>query len=108
MLAVMRTLPVDQAKNRLDELVDAVTTTREEITITKDGSPAAVLIGADEWESIQPTLYWLSEPGIRESLAEADADVAAGRVFDEARIRAEFGVPQRGGRDTPSTMSPNA
>jgi prevent-host-death family protein len=91
----VQTLPISKVKDKLNELVDAVAFTREQVTITKDGSPAAVLIGADEWESIQETLYWLSQPGIRVSLAEADADVTAGRVFDEAQIRSEFGVLKR-------------
>jgi len=91
----MQTLPISKVKDRLNELVDAAAITHEQITITKNGSPAAVLIGVDEWESIQETLYWLSQPGIRESLAEAEADVTAGRIFDEAQIRAEFGVSRR-------------
>ncbi len=91
----MQTLPISKVKDKLNELVDAAAITHEQVTITKNGSPAAVLIGADEWESIQETLYWLSQPGIRESVAEADADITAGRVFDEAQIRAEFGVPKR-------------
>jgi len=53
------------------------------------------MIGADEWESLQETLYWLSQPGIHESIAEADEDIAAGRTFGEDEIRAEFGVPRR-------------
>jgi len=91
----MRTLPISKVKDKLNELVDAATVTREQVTITKNGAPAAVLIGVDEWESIQETLYWLSQPGIRESLAGAEADMTAGRVFDEAQIRGEFGVPKR-------------
>jgi hypothetical protein len=57
--------------------------------------PAAVLVGADEWESLQETLYWLSQPRLKESIAEAEADIAAGRTFGEDEIRAEFGVPRR-------------
>ncbi|WP_322749013.1 MULTISPECIES: type II toxin-antitoxin system Phd/YefM family antitoxin [unclassified Frankia] len=91
----MQTLPISKVKDRLNELVDATSITREQVTITKNGSPAAVLIGVDEWESIQETLYWLSQPGIRESLTEADSDAIAGRVFDETQIRGEFGVPKR-------------
>ncbi|WP_322762565.1 type II toxin-antitoxin system Phd/YefM family antitoxin [Frankia sp. Cr2] len=91
----MQTLPISKVKDRLNELVDAVSITREQVTITKNGSPAAVLIGADEWESIQETLYWLSQPGICESLTEAGSDAIAGRVFDETQIRGEFGVPKR-------------
>lgn len=91
----MRTLPISKVKDTLNELVDAAALTQEQVTITKNGSPAAVLIGADEWESIQETLFWLSQPGIRESVAEADADLAAGRVLTEEQVRALFNVPRR-------------
>ena len=90
----MRTLPISKVKDKLNELVDAAASTREQVTITKNGSAAAVLIGFDEWESIQETLFWLSQPGIRESIAEAEADVEAGRVYSEEQIRAEFNVPK--------------
>ncbi|MDQ1730449.1 MAG: antitoxin YefM [Pseudonocardiales bacterium] len=63
--------------------------------ITKNGSPAAVLVGADEWESLQETLFWLSQPGIREDLAQAREDIEAGRGFGEAQVRAESSVPRR-------------
>lgn len=89
----MTTLPISEVKDRLDELVDSAMLTREEITITKNGVPAAVLIGADEWESIQETIVWQSVPGIREDVAQARADIAAGRVLTEEEVRAEFGVP---------------
>ncbi len=65
------------------------------MTITKNGSPAAVLIGFEEWETLQETLYWLSQPGIRDAIAEADTDIAAGRTYGEGEIRSEFGVPRQ-------------
>ncbi|MBA2574986.1 MAG: type II toxin-antitoxin system Phd/YefM family antitoxin [Nocardioidaceae bacterium] len=92
----MQTLPISKVKDRLNELVDAAAATHEQVTITKNGSPAAVLIGADEWESLQETLFWLSQPGTLDSLEEAKADITDGRVFTEEQIRAEFGVPKRG------------
>ena len=91
----MRVLPISKIKDKLNEYVDAVALTHDQITITKNGAPAAVLVGADEWESLQETLYWLSQPGIKASIAEADADIAAGRTYGEDEIRAEFGVPRR-------------
>jgi antitoxin YefM len=91
----VQTLPLSRVRDRLSELVDAVSLTQEQVTITKNGAPAAVLIGSDEWESLQETLYWLSQPGIRESIAEAEADVAAGRTYSEDEIRAELGLPTR-------------
>ena len=91
----MQILPISKLKDKLNEFVDAVTLTRDQVTITKNGSPAAVLIGFEEWESLQETLYWLSQPGIRDAIAEADADIAAGRTYAESEIRAEFGVPRQ-------------
>jgi prevent-host-death family protein len=91
----MQTLPISRVKDRLNELVDAASITHDQVTITKNGSPAAVLIGVDEWDSIQETLFWLSQPGIHTSIDEARADIAAGRTYSEEQIRAELGVPKR-------------
>lgn len=91
----MQTLPISKVKDRLNELVDAAAVTHEQIIITKNGSPAAVLIGADEWESLQETLFWLSQPETKASIDSARAEVEAGDGLTEAQIRAEFGVPKR-------------
>jgi prevent-host-death family protein len=91
----MRILPISQLKSKINEYVDAVAETRDQITITKNGSPAAVLIGVDEWESIQETLHWLSQPGVVESVAKSEADIAAGRTYGEDEIRAAFQLPRR-------------
>lgn len=90
----MQTLPISAVKNRLNELVDAANVTHEQVTITKNGSPAAVLIGADEWESLQETLFWLSQPGILTSVQTARTEVAEGGGLSEGQIRSEFGVPK--------------
>jgi len=86
---------VSAARDRLSELVEAASSTHEQITIPKNGAPAAVLVAVDDWESLQERLFWLSQPGIRESLTAADGDLAAGRSYGEDEIRAEFGVPRR-------------
>ncbi|HDH05870.1 MAG TPA: type II toxin-antitoxin system Phd/YefM family antitoxin [Nitrospirae bacterium] len=51
----MKTLSLSEAKMKLSGLVDKVSTTDEEIVITKNGSPAAVLISPDEFESLKET-----------------------------------------------------
>lgn len=94
----MQTLPISKVKDRLNEFVDAVALTREQVTITKNGSPAAVLIGADEWESLQETLFWLSRPGILDDVDQARQELADGTTSSEDEIRAEFGVPRRTAR----------
>ena len=51
----MKTLSVSEAKMKLSGLVEAVRAADEEIVITKNGSPAAVLISPDEFESLKET-----------------------------------------------------
>lgn len=52
----MKTLSLSEAKMKLSGLVKAVSSTDEEIIITKNGSPAAVLISPDEFESWKETI----------------------------------------------------
>lgn len=91
----MQTLPISQVRDRLNELVDEARLTHEQLTITKNGTPAAVLVAADEWESIQETLFWLSQPGIRDDIAKGRAELAAGETMSEVEARAGYGVPKQ-------------
>jgi antitoxin YefM len=52
----MKTLSVSEAKMKLSGLVDTVFTTDEEVVITKNGSPVAVLISPDEFEGWKETV----------------------------------------------------
>lgn len=52
----MKTLSLSEAKMKLSELVDKVQHMDEEVLITRNGKPAAVLISPDELESIRETL----------------------------------------------------
>ena len=54
-ILVMKTLPLSEAKAKLSGLVDAVERRDEEIVITRNGRPAAVLVSADEYESWKET-----------------------------------------------------
>ena len=46
----MKTLPLAQVKANLSRLVDQVVETDEEIMITRNGRPAAILVSPDEYE----------------------------------------------------------
>jgi prevent-host-death family protein len=52
----MKILSLSEVKMKLSELVDSVYSTDEEIIITRNGKPAAVLISPDEFESWKETL----------------------------------------------------
>lgn len=50
-------------------------------------------MSADDLESLHETLYWLSKPGIRESIAAAEREYAAGQTTSGPNLRDEFGLP---------------
>ncbi|MET3810700.1 prevent-host-death family protein [Arthrobacter sp. UYEF3] len=71
-------------------------TTHEIIQITRHGHhPSAVLMSADDLESLQETIHWLSQPGIREDLGQARSVIVAGNTTSGADLRSEFGLPPR-------------
>lgn len=52
----MKALSVSEAKMKLSGLIDMVNATDEEIVITKNGRPAAVLVSPEEFESLKETI----------------------------------------------------
>jgi prevent-host-death family protein len=60
----MKTLSLSEAKAKLSGLVDEVSRRDEEVVITKNGRPAAVLVSADEYESWQETLAVRADAGL--------------------------------------------
>jgi antitoxin YefM len=70
----MKILSLSEAKMKLSALIESVKTTDEEVIITKNGSPAAVLISSDEYESWQETLAIHSD---KELTAEIQSGLAA-------------------------------
>jgi len=66
----MRTLPLSEVKMKLSGLVDSVSATDEEIIITKNGRPAAVLVSPDEFESWKETLSVQSDTALMKEIKE--------------------------------------
>ena len=64
----MKTLPLSEVKMKLSGLVEAVQATDEEIVITKNGKPAAVLVSPDDFESWRETNAVRSDPAFREEI----------------------------------------
>ncbi len=69
---MVKTIPVSGARQTLPELVSQLQTLMDRVIITKNGKPAAVMMGYEEYESWVEALELLSRPeavrGIREGL----------------------------------------
>ncbi len=70
----MKILSLSEAKMKLSALVEALQTDEEEVMITKNGKPAAVLVSPSEYESWQETQRVLFDA---ELMAEVKRGLAA-------------------------------
>ena len=52
----MKTLPLSEAKSQLSGLVEQVRAFEEQVVITRNGRPAAVLVSAEEFERWKETI----------------------------------------------------
>jgi antitoxin YefM len=65
----MHSMNASEAREKLYRLLDETANAHEPVLITGPRANA-VLIGEEDWNSIQETLYLLSVPGMRESIKE--------------------------------------
>jgi prevent-host-death family protein len=68
MVILMKTLSLSEAKMKLSGLIEAVSAADEEIVITKNGVPAAVLISSEEFESLKETIAVRSDAALMQEI----------------------------------------
>ena len=66
----MKILSLSEAKMKLSELVEAVYSTDEEIVITKNGRPAAILVSPEEFESWKETIAIASSADLMDEIKQ--------------------------------------
>ena len=76
----MKTLSLSEVKMKLSSLVDAVYKTDEEVIITKNGSPAAVLISSDEFESWKETIAVRSDSAFMDEIKKGVESLKKGKA----------------------------
>ena len=87
-----KVVPLTEARASLSELVDSVEREHEQVVITRNGKPVALLVSPDEWESMEETIEVLSDPELMAVLAESERDVQAGRVFTLEDVKRDLGL----------------
>ncbi|MGL4340003.1 MAG: type II toxin-antitoxin system Phd/YefM family antitoxin [Rhodoglobus sp.] len=89
----MKTVALSEAKDKLSALVDEAGREHEIIRITRHGHSAAVLMSEDDLASLHETLFWLSQPGIREDLTESRQALDEGKTVGARELRARYARP---------------
>jgi antitoxin YefM len=91
-------LPISEVKARLPELVTGVEDREEEVVVTRNGKPAAVLVNYAEYERLKETIDVLSDPEIMRQIRESERYFqkgGKGLSFEEVFGEALYPVKKR-------------
>ncbi|HMS84330.1 MAG TPA: type II toxin-antitoxin system Phd/YefM family antitoxin [Nitrospira sp.] len=75
-----KTMSLKQARSRFSSIVDKAGRLSERYIVTKNGTPKAVVMGADEYESWVETLELLSNPKTVKALQQGLKEAKAGKT----------------------------
>jgi len=78
------------ARIEFSKIIAEVQDTNERVDITKNGERAAVILSADEFDSIIETLDILSDPETMADLKRSRAEYEAGDVYTLEEVKAEL------------------
>ena len=73
-----KTLPLTEVKAHLPELVAGVAERSDEVVVTKNGRPAAMLVNIADYEQLRETLDILSNPRAMRALRKSGKYFAQG------------------------------
>ena len=85
-----QTLPITKAREDLTNLVENAKKRLDEYIITVNGSPAAVLISAAEYESWKETEEILADKELMKAIKQGEKEIDEGKVQDWDEVKKEL------------------
>lgn len=84
---MIQTLPITKAREELTTLVENAKNKLSEYVITVNGSPAAVLISAAEYESWKETTEIMADPSLLTAIKTGEKEIKEGKgiPWEEAK-----------------------
>lgn len=82
-----QTISISDARANLPELVDKTEKVMARFVISRKGEPAAVLLSADEYESLMETLEIMTDPKLVKEIERGLEDIRAGRVVPLENVK---------------------
>ena len=84
----MTTQSLAAVKAHFSQVIDEVAGTHERVFVTKNGSPVAVILAVEDYESLMETLEILSDPQAVAEIRDARSRMDDGEAFGEDDVRA--------------------
>ncbi|MGB5112779.1 MAG: type II toxin-antitoxin system Phd/YefM family antitoxin [Mycobacterium sp.] len=86
----MPTLPLSEVRANLSKLVEEAVRTHERIEVTRQGRRAAVILSADDFDSIMETLAILGDQELMREVREAEAEAESGELHTLDQVTEEM------------------
>lgn len=86
----METRPLAEVRQELSRLVDEAVTTHARFDITRNGRRAAVLMSADDYDSLVETLDVLGDAALVRDIQDGLLDAADGRTHSHDEVVTEL------------------
>jgi len=83
-------ISISDVRANLPDLVDKVNKKLDRVTITINGKPKAVLVSAQELDSIEETLEILSNPKLMKELKKAEKEIEEGKYVTLEELQKEL------------------
>lgn len=74
-------IPISNARANLPDLVSKVSENLDRVVITVNGKPKAILVSAEELESLEETAEVLAIPGALESIKKGSEQIKKGQFI---------------------------
>lgn len=87
---MIHTLPITKVREDLTKLVDNASKKLDEYVITVNGSPAAVLISAAEYESWKETNDIMSDPKLLKAIKQGEKEIREGKGIPWEDVKKEL------------------
>jgi prevent-host-death family protein len=84
---MIATVSLKELRPDLPHVIERVDRKLDRFVITKRGRPVAVLLSADDYESLMETLDILADPKALAGLRRGEADIRAGRTRSWADVK---------------------
>lgn len=85
-------LPITKAREDLTNIVDRAKRRLDDYVITVNGSPAAVIISHDEYESWKETNEILADKELMRAIREGEKELEEGKGEDWEKVKKELRI----------------
>lgn len=94
----MTTIPLAEARAQLSRIIDEAVRTHQRVEITRNGVRSAVVLSADDYDSLMETMDILADADLVRELGTALAELDAGEELSTDDVLSALPAARRGNR----------